>query len=301
MLKKEKDLLKESWIIDAITNKVQSGLFLMDDKTRVIWANKRFRQWFGPLAKIIGKPCFYFIKVEKEMYCACIRTLESKRVEAGQAYGNTPKTRNIFFESITTPIFDKKGRLAYLMGEIKDITKRKKAQEQIISLSKFPEENPNIVLRFDMKGKPLLSNPSVKGIVKLQKLKSCTDVFPKDYINLIKKAASMNKQMKGHEHTIGNMVISYDFIPIAERGYVNVYGRDITRQKKAEAEVRSYTKELEKRVSERTKELDDANIKLRERVDELERFHNLTVGRELKMIELKKRIKELEKISQLKK
>jgi len=45
---------------------------------------------------------------------------------------------------------------------------------------------------------------------------------------------------------------------------------------------------LEKKVKERTKEL-------QERIDELERFRRLTVGRELKMIELKKKIKEMKK------
>jgi PAS domain S-box-containing protein len=53
--------------------------------------------------------------------------------------------------------------------------------------------------------------------------------------------------------------------------------RDVTAQKKAEAEV----------AEQRTKEL--------ERLAELERFQKLTVGRELKMIELKKEIAELKK------
>lgn len=53
--------------------------------------------------------------------------------------------------------------------------------------------------------------------------------------------------------------------------------RDVTAQKKAEAEV----------AEQRTKEL--------ERLAELERFQRLTVGRELKMIELKKEIEELKK------
>jgi uncharacterized membrane protein (DUF106 family) len=48
-------------------------------------------------------------------------------------------------------------------------------------------------------------------------------------------------------------------------------------------------------VDERTKEL-------KEKVEELERFHKLTVGRELKMIELKNTIKELQKkLEELKK
>jgi len=50
--------------------------------------------------------------------------------------------------------------------------------------------------------------------------------------------------------------------------------RDVTAQKRAEAEV----------AEQRTKEL--------ERLSELERFQRLTVGRELKMIELKKEIDE---------
>lgn len=65
------------------------------------------------------------------------------------------------------------------------------------------------------------------------------------------------------------------------------YFRDVTEQKKAEQELKRLTGELEQKVEERTKEL-------QARMEELERFNRLAVGRELKMIELKKRIKELE-------
>jgi len=51
--------------------------------------------------------------------------------------------------------------------------------------------------------------------------------------------------------------------------------RDVTAQKKAEAEV----------AEQRMKQL--------ERLSELERFQKLTVGRELRMIELKKEIEDL--------
>ena len=49
-------------------------------------------------------------------------------------------------------------------------------------------------------------------------------------------------------------------------------------------QLQELTKNLEDKVKERTKELQD-------RLNELERFHRLTIGRELKMIELKKEIK----------
>lgn len=58
-------------------------------------------------------------------------------------------------------------------------------------------------------------------------------------------------------------------------------------------ELREFAADLEEKVKERTKEL-------QERIDELERFHRLTVGRELRMLELKKSLRETqEKIAGL--
>jgi len=51
-------------------------------------------------------------------------------------------------------------------------------------------------------------------------------------------------------------------------------------------ELEELTKSLDEKVKQRTKELQD-------RINELERFHRLTIGRELKMIELEKEIKRL--------
>jgi len=59
-------------------------------------------------------------------------------------------------------------------------------------------------------------------------------------------------------------------------------------------QVKRHAEELEKQVAERTEEMEKAKKKLESKVDELEKFSKLSVGRELKMVELKKRISELE-------
>lgn len=63
--------------------------------------------------------------------------------------------------------------------------------------------------------------------------------------------------------------------------------RDISDRKRAEDELRRLNEELEKRVQQRTTELATKNA-------ELEKMNKVFVGRELKMVELKERIRELE-------
>ncbi len=71
--------------------------------------------------------------------------------------------------------------------------------------------------------------------------------------------------------------------PVRSAGTV----QDITGQKLAEERLRNISEELEERVRERTAELEAKN-------SELERINRLFVGRELKMVELKGQIKELQ-------
>jgi len=77
-------------------------------------------------------------------------------------------------------------------------------------------------------------------------------------------------------------------LQIKEGPSILALARDISMRKETEAALKQLNEELEKRVKERTAELEAKNV-------EQERLNQLFVGRELKMVDLKKQIKELEK------
>ena len=64
---------------------------------------------------------------------------------------------------------------------------------------------------------------------------------------------------------------------------------DITKQVLLEDKIKAYTKELTLEVSKRTAELET-------RVEQLEKLNKTMIGRELKMVELKKEIEKLKKL-----
>jgi len=183
---------------------------------------------------------------------------------------------------------DASGNVLGVFAAARDVTDQKQASQYARSLI---EASLDPLVTISAEGKITDVNAASAGITGLPRERLIGTDFS-DYFTEPEKAREGYKQVfeKGLvsnypltiRHRDGKLTDVLYNASVYKDTRGNVLGvfaaaRDVTAQKKAEAEV----------AEQRMKEL--------ERLSELERFQRLTVGRELKMIELKKEIEELKR------
>jgi PAS domain S-box-containing protein len=112
----------------------------------------------------------------------------------------------------------------------------RRAQEQILSLSKFPEENPNPILRIAPDGTLLHVNKAGETLSDLWGAQR-GQPLPESLQQLICKVLDSHDTQEMEIECQGK-IFSLLFTPIADADYVNIYGRDVTKQKQTEEALR---------------------------------------------------------------
>ena len=114
-----------------------------------------------------------------------------------------------------------------------------------------------------------------------------------DLRSLLEEILPQKKVVKNYEvvhdfETIGERIILLNARQVDSVQLIILAIEDITIRRDLEKKLAEYTKGLEDKVRERTEELSN-------RIKELEELNKSMIGREIKMVELKKEIEELKK------
>jgi len=107
--------------------------------------------------------------------------------------------------------------------------------KEVLALSRFPEENPNPVMRMSAEGVLLFANHSSRRILELW---GCSpgEKIPEEHRALI--SHTMEAGTPGSlELACGSTTYSALIAPIREAGYLNLYAMDITQQRSLEQQL----------------------------------------------------------------
>lgn len=278
------------------------GIYLNDLKGTFIDGNKVAEELTGYKKKeLIGKN-FLKLRLLSPMQMPKAAALLSKNA-LGMPTGpdefilNHKDGSKVVVEIRTIPIKTKDKILVF--GIAHDITHRKIAEEKIKSAQEkwdsLTQNTSDIIIIVDRKGIIQYISKTVppytpEGTVR----KAIYEYIPKDqhdkiresFREVFKTGSQYNYETCSKIPNIGVMWFSTKLVPIKLDKDVTgiiMISTDITERKKMEDELKESHDEMNK-----------INRQLQSKIEEMERFNKFAVGRELKMIELKNRIKKLE-------
>jgi PAS domain S-box-containing protein len=122
-----------------------------------------------------------------------------------------------------------------LEGILTDITSRKRAEQEIRVLSRFPEESPNPVMRMSREGVLIYANLASRPVLDVC---SCSpgEKMPEEFRLVALQALSTGTPTR-IELACGTQTYSALFAPILDAGYCNIYAMDVTQQKALEKQL----------------------------------------------------------------
>jgi len=135
-----------------------------------------------------------------------------------------------------------------LQGIMRDITESKRAIEEVENLAKFPSEDPNPVLRISKDCIILYANDASAPVLETWKSQEGQAV-PEPWLTRINEVYQSGQGAMFELDCDDGHTFIMTVQPIVGSGYVNVYGLDVTKRKKAENE----KMELELQLSQKQK------------------------------------------------
>jgi PAS domain S-box-containing protein len=247
-LRHESEMQESEALKQAIMEAALDSIITIDEVERIVEFNATAERMFGyHRDEVIGQDFLELIiesgrrelfqsTLEKFIYDREEEGLEARQeMEAVRADGTTFPV-----EVAIKPIL-LQDRLLFTVY-VHDISDRKRAEQQISSLAKFPSESPSPILRVNQRGVIIYANSASAPLLEYWGCEK-GQTLPLYWRNRLKAVFDYGQDWET-ELTCDGRTYSLLAAPVVDLDYVNIYGRDITAVRQAEREAREHQQEL---------------------------------------------------------
>ncbi len=236
----EATLREQLHFVQSLIDSLPCPVFYKDTQGIYRGCNEAFAAYYGRTRdEVIGRTAYEAAPRELAEVCdagdeALFREGREQVHETALPHPDGTR-RNVVFHK--APYRDMAGRLAGLIGVAFDITERKRAEVALESAARFPAENPYPVLRIGGDGALLYANPASESLLREWPCAPGEPVPPEWRGRVAEALASSERSRVEVEHE--GQILSFLLIPVLDAGYVNLYGHDVTAQRRAEETLRA--------------------------------------------------------------
>ncbi|MFX1375642.1 MAG: MASE3 domain-containing protein [Promethearchaeota archaeon] len=208
---------------DAIIGKTLDGIITS-------WNKAAEKIYYYSAEEILGKSIELLSppKHDSEILEILTRIKSGEKIEGFETERIRKDGSKVNVALTISPIKDSHNKIIGASTIARDITEKKKAEEEIRNLSKFPSENPNPVLRVNNE-QILYANKIGDNLFNIYEGGAIPEIL-KDAI----KNSLTNKEIQDLDIILNGQTYTMVITPVENADYVNIYGMDITERKKAE-------------------------------------------------------------------